>query len=397
MDGFGPGLREITVILGPMRPAEQRIVEYASSSGWVDRVELAAALDLPAATVTTAVRKLLAAGALEAGDPAAGSGRAGRPRQRLRIAGPPPMLGLVSWSHDRLRLRLLDPTGELVEELGREQPVPDDTATGLSPAVSALVTAAARRRDRVLAAVVVSVPAPFLRGTGTPIEHAGAEGDPRRFPVRSSAGAERALTEEHGVTVLLENDANLGAIGELVHGVGSGDFVYLTIGRHGFGSGVVVNGRLVRGARGYTGELAHLQMDHDGPLCTCGGRGCLWMQLRTLTAIEEGAPRATSLSFAELPDRAVAGDAGAARLLRDVGRTIGRPLAHLCTMLDPHRLVLDGALGPAMDHLVRGIRESFSVDAPPAVADNIEVVVSPLPAADVLGACELPREHARHA
>jgi predicted NBD/HSP70 family sugar kinase len=380
-----------------MRPAEQRIVEYASFSGWVDRVELAAALDLPAPTVTTAVRKLLAAGSLVAGDTDTGSGRAGRPRQRLRVAGPAPMTGLVSWSHDRLRLRLLDPSGDLVRELGRDQPVPDTGAHGLSPAVAELVAAAGQVADRRLAAVVVSVPAPFLRGTGTPVEHLGAEDDPRRFPVRSSAGAERALSEEHGIPVLLENDANLGALGELVHGAGAGvDFVHLTIGRHGFGSGVVVNGRLVRGARGYTGELAHLQMDHDGPLCTCGGRGCLWMQLRHLTAMQEGAP-ATTLDFADLPDRAVAGDAGAARLLRDVGRTIGRPLAQLCTMLDPHRLVLDGALGPAMDHLVRGIRESFSVDAPPAVADNIEVVVSPLRAADVLGACELPCEHARHA
>ena len=379
-----------------MRPAEQRIIEYASCSGWIDRVELADALGLPGPTVTTAVRKLLAAGDLVAGETDAGSGRGGRPRQRLRVGGPAPMLGLVSWSHDRLRLRLLEPTGDLVQELGRDQPVPA-ASEGLSPAVSALVDASAGWPDRRLAAVVVSVPAPFLRGTGTPQEHATAPDDPRRFPVRSSAGAERALTEAHGVPVLLENDANLGAIGELVHGAGAGsDFVYLTIGRHGFGSGVVVNGRLVRGARGYTGELAHLQMDHDGPLCTCGGRGCLWMQLRHLTSLQEGAP-ATSLDFAELPDRAAAGDAGAARLLRDVGRTIGRPLAHLCTMLDPHRLVLDGAIGPAMDHLVRGIRESFSVDAPPAVADNIDVVVSPLSAADVLGACELPREHARHA
>jgi predicted NBD/HSP70 family sugar kinase len=380
-----------------MRPAEQRIVEYASYSGWVDRVELARALDLPAPTVTTAVRKLLAGGELVAGE-TTGSGRAGRPRQRLRVAGPAPMTGLVSWSHDRLRLRLLDPSGDLVRELGRDQPVPDTGAHGLSPAVADLVAAAGQVPDRRLAAVVVSVPAPFLRGTGTPIEHASAEDDPRRFPVRSSAGAERQLSEAHGVPVLLENDANLGAIGELVHGAGAGaDFVYVTIGRHGFGSGVVVNGRLVRGARGYTGELAHLQMDHDGPLCTCGGRGCLWMQLRRLSAIDEGAPSATPLDFAELPARAEAGDAGAARLLRDVGRTIGRPLAQLCTMLDPHRLVLDGALGPSVDHVVRGIREAFSVDAPPAVADNIDVVVSPLPAADVLGACELPREHARHA
>jgi len=381
-----------------MRPAEQRIVEYATYSGWVDRVELAGALDLPAPTVTTAVRKLLASQALVAGETDSGSGRAGRPRQRLRIAGPAPMIGLVSWNDDRLRLRLLDPSGDLVHELGHDRPVPEEGTQGLSPAVAELVALAGGVPDRVLAAVVMSVPAPFLRGTGTPAEHGGADDDPRRFPVRSSAGLERELGQEHGLPVLLENDANLGAIGELVHGAGrGGDFVYVTIGRHGFGSGVVVNGRLVRGARGYTGELAHLQMDHDGPLCTCGGRGCLWMRLRTLTTIQEGAPSATTLDFAELPARADAGDAGAARLLRDVGRTIGRPLAQLCTMLDPHRLVLDRALGPSVDHVVRGIRESFSVDAPPAVADNIDVVVSALPAADVLGACELPREHARHA
>ena len=73
-----------------------------------------------------------------------------------------------------------------------------------------------------------------------------------------------------------DNDANLGALAELHHGVARGrhDVVYLKI-ASGVGAGIVLGGRLHRGASGIAGEIGHVQVGEDGQVCRCGNRGCL--------------------------------------------------------------------------------------------------------------------------
>ena len=86
----------------------------------------------------------------------------------------------------------------------------------------------------------------------------------------------------------------------------------------------------------------------------------------------------------------------AARMLADIGRTLGRPLAHLCTFLDPELLILDNTIGTAVDHIQRGLRETFTVQAPPVIAQNVELTIGTLGSqAEILGAIETLRERAR--
>ena len=82
--------------------------------------------------------------------------------------------------------------------------------------------------------------------------------------------------EDPPFDVRVENEANLGAVAELVEGAGRGlrDFVYVS-GEIGIGAGVVLRGELFRGASGFAGEFGHLTIDPFGPPCGCGGRGCL--------------------------------------------------------------------------------------------------------------------------
>lgn len=121
---------------------------------------------------------------------------------------------------------------------------------------------------------------------------------------------------------LIENDANLAAMAEHEFGAGRPyhDTIYLKLTAAGIGCGLVINNRLQRGATGFAGELAHTHVHSDGPLCHCGGRGCLATILGQdmFRALEPGNDR---------PDRARAIDAIAA--------TLGRSLSPLCTLLNP--------------------------------------------------------------
>jgi predicted NBD/HSP70 family sugar kinase len=251
-----------------------------------------------------------------------------------------------------------------------------------------------------LTAVVLSVPAPVPCGAGTPA--AGPETGKRwgRGPAWLDEGLAAELARRTGSTALVENDANLGALGEYTFGAGRGKphQIYLKLGRHSVGTGLIFGGRLHRGTAGFAGELAHVQVRDAGPMCTCGGRGCLIQMVSTemiglaQPAYEQPLTFATMLSLAE------AGDIGLQRLLVDLGRSIGRPLADACTLLNPDLFVLDGSIGPAGDHVFNGITEAIGRFAAPATSAAARVVRGVLgTSAEVLGAVVLVRQEQERA
>jgi glucokinase len=178
-----------------------------------------------------------------------------------------------------------------------------------------------------------------------------------------------------GLPVIVDNDANVAALGERAFGSAQGlDFVaYLTIGT-GIGSGFVDRGRLVRGFSGAGAELGHMVIDSDGPECPCGLRGCL-EQMASGTAIGRMAreavgtdPDSSILAFAGAVESITAKDvARAAReldetaraVLRRAGRSLGIGLSNVVNLFDPEVIVLGGSvvqagepfLGPARDQL----------------------------------------------
>ena len=88
--------------------------------------------------------------------------------------------------------------------------------------------------------------------------------------------ARDAAAERLGLDVQIDNDANLGALAEHRHGAGRGhaDMVFVKV-SSGVGAGLIINDALFRGAAGTSGEIGHLTLDDQGPLCRCGSRGCL--------------------------------------------------------------------------------------------------------------------------
>lgn len=374
---------------------QRRVVALIARMGEVSRTEVARQLDLPKATVAGVVADLIGRGQLVEAVPSDRPAAPGRPAQVVALAGPPTAIGVLTWSEGSLQIDVVTLGGLVVST--RTSPVesvaPSKQARDAASELLETAAAAAGYNASDLAALVMSLPAPLQR-VARPAGDASAARRWDWLPAWLDEPLARDLAAHAGIAAYVENDANLGALGEHAFGAGRGkqDQVYIKIGERGVGSGLIFGGRLHRGATGLAGELAHVQVRDDGPLCGCGGRGCL---LRTISidTIDLAQPAYDqTLNFATMLRLANAGDIGLQRLLTDVGRGIGRPLADLCTMLNPDLFVLDGSIGAAGDHIIAGIAEAIDRHARPAASAAASVVNGALGAqAEVLGAVALVR------
>ena len=361
----------------PLSTSHQRLLAIIESSGPVTRSELADLSDLPGPTVTGLVRELLGRGDVCEREPEVGRRGTGRPARVLAVTRDPRLFGVLTWSDDSLHVSLATHAGDLVGQASREVPAAGhDPARAFGPGAE-LIGAAVRdagASQEQLTDVVLSMPHP-------------------RGPTDVTADLEHRL----GVPVLAENDANLAALGESAAGAGRGleSFIYVKLG-HNVGAGLVFNGLLHRGSSGFAGELAHVQVRPDGPLCWCGGQGCLATLVRYSVVELLRQTRAERIAAApESAGQVADADPGTRRILADLGRTVGRPLADLCTVLDPSALVIESLAGDDGGMVLAGVQEMINRYAAPAVAESVRVVPGRLGhRAEVLGGVALVRQHA---
>jgi len=183
-----------------------------------------------------------------------------------------------------------------------------------------------------------------------------------------------------GVPVLVENDVNTLAVAERLYGVGQDHATYLivTIGR-GVGSGIVVDGAIYRGGRGGAGEIGHIPVVSDGPLCGCGSHGCLEALIGedalVRAALERGVvrPRGTAEGLRQAAD---SGDPVAREIYAEAGATLGRTLAGVAHTLDPEVVVILGEGVDAWQHWLVGFEPAFRSHLMPARRD-LPFVVEP--------------------
>jgi len=169
------------------------------------------------------------------------------------------------------------------------------------------------------------------------------------------------LREHFGVPAAVENDANAAALGEWRYGAGRGTryFLYVTVST-GVGGGIVIGGRLYRGADSLAGEIGHMVVDPGGPRCTCGRRGCLEAfsagpaiarrarellashhrsgEGRIILELVGGDP--SRITAREVAMAAARGDPLAAEILREAGEALGFGLAQAIALLNPERVAL---------------------------------------------------------
>jgi predicted NBD/HSP70 family sugar kinase len=182
--------------------------------------------------------------------------------------------------------------------------------------------------------------------------------------------------------VYVDNDVNVMALGEMGVGGSVQDVLVVKVGT-GIGCGVIVNGRVYRGAQGSAGDIGHIyvsQPDGRTVLCRCGNENCLeafaggGALLRD--AVAAGMPVATTREVVQL---AAQGDGPALELVRDAGRTIGTVLAALVNFFNPHRIVITGGVAAAGVPLLAGIREAVYRRSMPLAARALEITVSDAP------------------
>lgn len=188
------------------------------------------------------------------------------------------------------------------------------------------------------------------------------------------------LEARFSVPVFVDNDANLGAVAELVWGPfgKTANLVYLKVGT-GIGSGLILNGAPFSGAAGITGELGHFEVVKDGRACRCGNRGCLEAEASTLAMIERSRPNQMGVTSTEgLVANALASDIAVLRVIEDAALHIGHVLGDVASILNPEVIVIGGPLAPLGDILLAPIRKGFARRVLPAVADETQLAMSDL-------------------
>ncbi|QJY49999.1 ROK family transcriptional regulator [Pseudonocardia broussonetiae] len=364
---------------------ETDICEWLVRHPGSSRAEIATAFGLPRTTVTSVVGRLLGQGLVdEAPDPRHAGGR-GRPPTVLSRRGADLLVGVVIATPTRARAAVVDYRGQIHSRAHALIDASSERAV-VTSLRSCLDTAATKGGIALtgLDELVVGLPAAIRPDTRRPA----------LTPVPENSAGWNGLAPWLSTSVIdhlaaelprephVENDANLAALAECEFGAGRQfrNTMYLKLTAAGIGCGLIIDNHLQRGSTGFAGELAHMHIHPDGPICHCGGRGCLATILGqdVFRALEPGA---------DGPDRLRAIDAIAA--------TLGRALSPLCTLLNPDAVILDAGLGQIGPRIRDGIGHSLRAATSPAAVATLHIVTGELDDAEVLGAPALARNASR--
>jgi glucokinase len=214
------------------------------------------------------------------------------------------------------------------------------------------------------------------------------------------------IEEEFNIPTRIDNDVRCAALGELKFGAGRGceNFVCITVGT-GIGSGLVINGKVVRGAANAAGEIGHIKLQmEDGPLCGCGDSGCLeaFASGPSIVAMaQEYLKGGKSAKFRELAGdgeitpyivakAAEAGDPVAKRIFEKMGYYIGMGLTSVINLLNPEKIIIGGGVAECGELLLDPIRRTINDRAMKVQREAVEIVPAELGnSAGVIGASML--------
>ena len=364
-----------------------RVVDELRRHGHLSRADLARLTGLSATTITALVGELLERRMVieeteRGADPVPPAGR-GRPPVLLRLDPAAGGAVGIDFGHRHLRVAVADLSRTVLAERSAELDVDAEARTSLDTAAALVAEAleeAGMARERIIGAGA-GLPGPIDARTGT-------VGSSVILPDWVGLRPVEELERRLGVSVTVDNDANLGALAEVTFGAARTltDVIYVKV-SSGVGAGLVLAGRVYHGCAGLAGELGHVQVREDGQVCRCGNRGCLETVAATGAVLAALRPaHRADITVRDVIALVHAGDPGARRVIVDAGRAIGRVLADYCNMLNPAAIVVGGDLGGAGEPLIAGIRETIERYAQPAIASAVRIVPAELgERAEVLG------------
>ncbi|WP_173074802.1 ROK family transcriptional regulator [Phytohabitans rumicis] len=353
---------------------QERLLSLLLTHGPMHRAGLARRADLSRTTVSTIITELMAHGLVVESDGDSGIHHDGRAREMLAVNPTAAAVTGMDFTFNAVWVH--------VSDLGRQEiasgGAPLDPA--LTPAgridigitlLDRLLAQHGLDRGRVIGAGI-GVPGPIDRATG--VVGVSLPGQPW-----SHVHAAEEFGRRLGVPVFIENNTRLEAIAEAHWGAGSGvsNLFYFGL-SSGIGSGLVLDGRVYRGAIGAAGELGHVSVNIDGPACPCGNRGCLVGYAGIPAVLAALRPAlGDDVTIERVLAATAAGDRACLGVLADVGTVVGRVLANLCNLLNPERIVVGGELSRAGEALLSPIRDAVRRYALSLVRD-VDVVPSAL-------------------
>jgi predicted NBD/HSP70 family sugar kinase len=373
------------VIRGRRSGSRDEVVVALRRHGALTRPAIAAHTGLSRATVAGVVGELVEEGlAVELS--AELDGRAGRPAALVRLDRRAGVVLGVDIDRQHVRVAVADLGHQILAE--RVAPADADARDdehGLTTAellVEAVLEDAGVRRSEVHG-VAVGIPGP--------VTAAGELGSSTILPGWTGVRAQKRISVRLGLPVMVDNDANLGALGEWTAGAGRGraNVAYIKAAT-GVGCGLILGGAPFRGAGGTAGELGHTMVDPGGALCRCGNHGCLETVAGAAALLASLEPAYGPMTLEELIDRAGDGDPACRRVIADAGAAIGAAAANLCNLINPELIIVGGDLAHAGEPLLEPLREGLGRAAISSAGADVEVVAGTLgDRAELLGALAL--------
>ena len=355
--------------------------------GSVSRADIARQTGLARSTVSSLVSDLQGSG-LVVESPSAngrdhGNSKGGRPPVLLTLNPSAGAVLGIHFDHRFVRVAVAELDHRILAEEARELDVDHDAASTFDVAAELaehVVARAGVKAERLLGAGV-AVPGPIDHETG-------AVGSTTIMPGWVGLDLAAELERRLSLPVHIDNDANLGALAESVLGAGRdvSEMVYVML-SSGIGAGLVLGGRLHRGARGTAGEIGHVVVNEQGPICRCGNRGCLETYAGAFALAELLRASHGDLTPERMIELAQQGDPACRRVIGDSARIVGNVVAALCNQLNPQRIVVGGTVSPAGELVLEPMRDVVRRFAIPAAADDAQVVQGALgERAELLGA-----------
>ncbi len=363
-----------------------RVLDAVRVHGALTQVEIASATGLSPATVSNMVKELGAAGAVVLRP----SVRNGRRAVQVSLAAASGLLAAVVFGDRDVQIAIGTGGAAVIGRTRMPLPANHPADEGMARAARLLheVVEATGHSMTEVRAVGVGLPAPIDTVSG----QVGSDGI---LPGWRGVRVARAMEEAVRAEVLLDNTANLAALGELKHGAlrNTANSVFIKA-SYGVGAGLILGGELYRGSAGTAGEIGHVTIDEDGPVCRCGNRGCLDTFVGSEAVLRALRPTHGDLTLRDVINRTLAGDPGCIRVLGDAGRHLGVALAGLVNLLNPEVIAIGGQLARVGDVVLGPMRAAIERRAIPSAVHSVSVRVGELVPedADVLGALALAEQ-----
>ncbi len=364
--------------------------------GPLSRVDLAEQAGVSRTTIAAEIAKLEQLGLV--GSAGRGQSRGGRPSGQVELAAELGFLGIDIGSTS-IDVAITNARLEILHQISAAC----DIKTGPHEVLSQVEDIVAKLRAQLphqrLVAAGVGVPGPVDFDRGIPVSPPIMPGWDR-YPVRDS------LAGALGMSVVLDNDVNVMAMGEMHAGVARrvDSFLFVKIGT-GIGCGIVVHGELYRGVDGCAGDIGHIRAEDNGPVCACGNVACLEAFFGGAALARDGLAAAKSgasvvleqmwtsrgeITAADVAEAAARGDAVSTALIRTGGRRLGEVLASLVSFFNPGMLVIGGQVASVGHELLAEIRTGVYRRSLPLATGSLPIVHSELGgAAGVVGAAWL--------